>query len=360
MRSFVHTAPEAVVITSPHGTVKSLNARAEALYGYSQSEIVGESAALLFEAGVQLPGTFARRFAAEQSCWRSLSENDTVRGRKKNGELFHVEVMLGDCVLDGAPVTIFYIRDASARVLQDQRLAELEREIAHLARHSVLGELATTITHELSQPLTAIINYTVAASRSAAAEPTPETLENNLALIAKAGEQAKRAWLILHRMRQLLQHRGAERVRDDLRLAIDDAVQLATIGAAERGIAVSIDLPPVPVMVLIDRVQVQVLVTNFIRNAIDELTGIEGEKAIWVRLAVGADGFAEISVEDTGHGISPEVFETLFDPFHTTKAEGLGVGLSLSRRIAQAHGGRLAARNRTPNGAIFSFKIPVV
>jgi two-component system sensor kinase FixL len=158
----------------------------------------------------------------------------------------------------------------------------------------------------------------------------------------------------------LLQHRGAECSRDDLRLAVDDAVHLATLGANQQGITVTVNKPSEPVMVLMDRVQVQVLLANLIRNAMDELSTINGERKIWITLSVNAQNLAELAVEDTGHGITPEVFENIFDPFHTTKAEGLGVGLALSRRIAQAHGGRLSAANRPEGGATFSFVVPVV
>jgi two-component system, LuxR family, sensor kinase FixL len=230
--------------------------------------------------------------------------------------------------------------------------------MGHLARHSILGELATSITHELSQPLTAIANYTAAAGRCGA-EASPEELENSLDLIAKAGEQAKRAWLIMHRLRQLLQHRDTERVEDDLRLAVEEAVQLATLGAAQQGIEVSVDLPPEPVIVSMDRVQIQMLLANLVRNAVDELRSVNGERKIQIRLCLNDQQMAELSVADTGHGIAPHVFENIFDPFHTTKAEGLGVGLALSRRIAQAHGGRLSAANLPVRGAIFSFVVPV-
>ena len=136
-------------------------------------------------------------------------------------------------------------------------------------------------------------------------------------------------------------------------------MQLSTLGASQDGITVTVALPPEPVIVLMDRVQVQVLLANLIRNAVDELSMVDGERRIWVRLSLNAEGLAELAVEDTGHGIAPEVFENIFDPFHTTKTEGLGVGLALSRRIAQAHGGRLAADNRPGGGAIFSFVVPV-
>lgn len=357
LRAFLSAAADAIVITSLNGTIDSLNTSAEVLFGYHESEVIGMNAAQLLELRKHLPTASVTQISQDPTGRQPLFENGPATGRKKNGERFPLEIIAAEGTLDGVPVTIYQFRDVSAHFRQDQRIAELEREIAHLSRHSVLGELATMITHELSQPLTAITNYTAAASRCCS-EPANDDQDNCVSLISKAGEQAKRAWLIMHRLRQLLQHRGAERALGDLRLAVDDAVQLATMGAGQLGIAVSVELPREPVPVLMDRVQIQVLIANLIRNAIDELSASEGERKVWIRLEVNAENFAEFSVGDTGNGISTEVFETIFDPFRTTKPEGLGVGLAVSRRIAQAHGGRLGASNRPEGGAVFSFLIP--
>lgn len=357
LRSCLQNAPEAFVVTSLNGSVVLLNRRAETLFGYGEEEVRGGKFGFLMEPGFQAKLATLGSFKPHPSVWTPVHGQTGTNARRKNGEIFPAEIQRSQSTQLGETVHIYYIRDISLISRQEQRIAALEREIAHLSRHSILGELATSITHELSQPLTAITNYTAAASRSRGV--TPEELANSFDLIAKAGEQAKRAWLIMHKLRQLLQHRGTERSVDDIRVAVDDAVQLATLGAAQSGIAVTVELPPEPVAVLMDRVQIQVLLANLIRNAMDELSTIDGERRIWIKLSVNAENLAELAVEDTGHGISPEVFENIFDPFHTTKAEGLGVGLALSRRIAQAHGGRLAAANRPEGGAIFSFVVPV-
>jgi two-component system sensor kinase FixL len=360
LSSCLQNAPEAFVVTSLGGSIVLFNRRAQLLFGYSQTDIRGRSFNSLMEPGFKPKLTVLGSLKPLPSLWTPVEGQAGTMARRKNGELFPAEIQKSQSTHHGEAVHIYYIRDGSLNARYEQRIAELEREIAHLARHSVLGELAASITHELSQPLTAITNYTAAASRCRPSGEASEELANSFDLIAKAGEQAKRAWLIMHKLRQLMQHRGSERTPDDLRVAVEDAVQLATLGAAQQGVAVSVELPPEPVTVLMDRVQVQVLLANLIRNAIDELSTIRGERRIWIRLSVNAENLAEVAVEDTGHGIAPEVFENIFDPFHTTKAEGLGVGLALSRRIAQAHDGRLSAANRSEGGAIFSFVVPVV
>jgi two-component system sensor kinase FixL len=360
LRSCLQNAPEAFVVTEQSGAIVLLNRRAQILFGYREEEVRGRKFAFLMEAGFQPKLATLGTFKADPSAWTPVYGQTGTRARSKNGELYPAEIRENQYRQAGETVHIFYIRDISVISRHEQRIAELEREIAHLSRHSMLGELATSITHELSQPLTAITNYTAAATRCRSRGAAPEELASSFDLIAKAGEQAKRAWLIMHKLRQLLQHRGMEQTEDDFRLAVEDAVHLATLGAAQQGITVTVELPPEAIMVMMDRVQVQVLIANLIRNAMDELSTIDGERRIGIRLSVNAENFAELAVQDTGHGIAPEVFENIFDPFHTTKAQGLGVGLALSRRIAQAHGGRLAAANRPEGGAIFSFVVPVV
>ena len=360
LRACLQNAPEAFIVTSLGGNILTFNRHAQALFGYSEEEVHGWKFTSLMEPGFQPKVAALGPSTLDATRWTPVTGQSDTRARRKNGELFPAAIQKSQSTYAGEIVHIHYIRDISDISRYEQRIAELEREIGHLSRHSVLGELATSITHELSQPLTAITNYAAAASRCRSHGATPEDLANSIDLIARAGEQAKRAWLIMHKLRQLLQHRGAERSHDDLRLAVDDAVQLATLGAAQQGIAVIVALPADPIIVLMDRVQVQVLLANLIRNAVDELSTIDGDRKIWIKLTVNAQNLAELAVEDTGHGIAPEVFENIFDPFHTTKAEGLGVGLALSRRIAQAHGGRLSAANRPEGGAIFSFVVPVV
>lgn len=327
------------------------------MFGYHSAEVVGRNISELFDPPHDPAHTVAAA-ASECSYWRHFQGQPIIRAVKKDGELIPVEVLFRECRADVGNFRIYYVKDASLRNRQEQRIAELEREVAYLSRHSVLGELATAITHELSQPLTAITNYTAAASRIWTSGST-QHIEEGLQLITKAGEQAKRAWLIMHRLRQLLQHRGVESREEDLRRALDDAVELATLGANQYGIGITIDMPETPVMVRIDRVQIQILLANLIRNAVDELRVWNGERRIWIRLTVNDNSMAKVCVEDTGPGIAPDVYENIFDPFLTTKPQGLGVGLAVSRRIALAHGGRLAARNRPDGGAAFSFLVPL-
>ncbi len=230
------------MVTSLNGTILDFNRHAQTLFGYSEDEIRGSKFSLLMEPGFQPKLSALGTFNPDPAEWTPVCGQAGTKARRKNGELFPAEIQKNQSEQGGEIVHIYYVRDVSLTSRYEQRIAELEREIAHLSRHSVLGELATSITHELSQPLTAITNYTAAAQPIQSRGATAEELATSFDLIAKAGDQARRAWLIMHKLRQLLQHRGAEHAEGDLRLAVEDAVQLATLGAAQDGITVTVDV----------------------------------------------------------------------------------------------------------------------
>jgi two-component system sensor kinase FixL len=359
LHKILKISPNTLIVTSAHGVVISFNNSAEQLFGYYEEEVVGKNISSFFDRDFGAERMISLLAPEDRGGWTPITTEPPLHGRKRSGELFPLELLLNECVLGEPPTYVFLVRDMTICVRQAQRIAELEREVAHLARHSLLGELATTITHELAQPLTAITNYTNAAGRCLA-QNVEAKAEIGLELIEKAGEQAKRAWIIMHRLRKLLQHRDAEFCQGDLRQALHEAVELATLGASQHGISIVVEVPDEPVTVRMDSVQLQILLANLIRNAVDELRVCRGERKIWITLRVSAADQAEVLVEDTGPGIAPEVYANIFDPFLTTKPHGLGVGLAVSRRIALAHEGRLAAWNRSEGGAAFSFLMPLM
>lgn len=359
LNKILKISPNVLIVTNQYGIIVSFNGSAEQLFGFHEDEVVGKNISSLFDIDFGVEQIIRQLLPEDRREWKRVTTDPAFQGRKGTGELFPLELLLNECAFAEPASYVFVIRDMSVCVRQEQRIAKLEREVAHLARHSLLGELATTITHELAQPLTAITNYTNAAGRCLA-QDAQGGVEIGQELIEKAGEQAKRAWIIMHRLRKLLQHRDAEFGTGDLRHALNEAVELATLGASQHGISILVDVPDQPVLVRMDSIQLQILLANLIRNAVDELRVSRGERKIWISLRRVEGEQAEILVEDTGPGIAPDVYANIFDPFLTTKPHGLGVGLAVSRRIALAHEGRLAARNRPEGGAAFSFLMPLM
>ena len=296
--------------------------------------------------------------ALSQEYWDSAALNDGLKARKKSGEIFPVDLSKAELEILGEKLYVISFRDISAQQRLKQHIDELQRQLLHLARFTVMGELASAITHELRQPLAAIITYAAAARQAGAASKDPQ-LEQNLELIDKIAVQAHRCGDVIRKLRQLVSERSIDREFADLCTTVQEAVQLASMGAAKHNIKISVELPPQPVIILMDRSQILMLVSNLVRNAIDELSVWRHERRIEVALTLPTPDMAQVSVADTGPGILSTVFENIFDPFHTTKPEGSGMGLSLARRIAEAHSGRLAAANRPGGGALFMFCIPI-
>jgi two-component system sensor kinase FixL len=357
LRQFIKIAPHPIVVTSADGTVRFCNTFAEELFGYSEGEMTG----LLFSSLIshyQNEGAATLDDVGGNALVPGASPALEAKASRKNGEVLPVELGSSEFELDAQTIALHFIRDISFRKRSKQRILELQRELMHLSRQNVLGELASAITHELNQPLMAITNYATAA-RKCGCTASREKLEASFALMEKAAGQAQRARQIVHKLRTLVSHHEIECAVNDLRPVLEEAVQLASLGATEHGIEVSLTVPPTPVMVLMDRVPVQILLTNLVRNAVDALNTWTGDKKVTIILRVLPGNSAEVSVQDTGAGIAAEVFETIFDPFHTTKPDGLGMGLAICRRIAEAHDGRLAAANRPEGGAIFSFIVPM-
>ncbi|MCR6631959.1 MAG: PhnD/SsuA/transferrin family substrate-binding protein [Magnetospirillum sp.] len=227
-------------------------------------------------------------------------------------------------------------------------------EMEHGARLALLGEMASSLAHEINQPLAAIANYASGCQRRLAAGTDPEGVADGVLRIAG---QAERAAGIVKRMRAFVRKRVPEPQILDLAEPVRDALGLFQASAARRGIAVTARLPTGLPPVRADRIQMEQVVLNLLQNAADAMAGLATRR---LTMMVGAgEGGVGVAVADTGPGLSPEARQHLFEPFFTTKPEGLGLGLSLSRTIVEAHGGRLWAEDGAEGGAVFRFTLPV-
>jgi PAS domain S-box-containing protein len=238
------------------------------------------------------------------------------------------------------------------------RLRQLEADLAHISRVSTMGEMAASLAHEVKQPITAAVTYALAARRWLSADPPNfREVDDALSLIVKEGN---RAGDVIGRIRALIKKVPA---RKDA-VAIDDAilevVALTRAEAANNSVSVRTQFAEGLPRVQGDRVQLQQVMLNLIVNAIQAMSGIrEGARELQISIdAVPSEGGVRVGVRDTGPGLSPESLARLFEPFYTTKPEGMGMGLSICRSIIEAHGGQLWAIPCEPQGALFQFTIP--
>jgi two-component system sensor kinase FixL len=279
-----------------------------------------------------------------------------VTGMRKDGSTFPMELSVGEAVVEGRRIFTGFIRDVSERQAAERRLERLQREFMHVARLSETGQMGSTLAHELNQPLTAIGNYLKAARRLVEMQRVPG-VERIVEAMEKAGAQAQRAGEIIRHLRHFIEKRETERNDEDINKVVEEASALALIGAKSNGVVVRTELSRDTPVAFIDKIQIQQVMVNLIRNAIDAM--VQSPQKI-LTVATRCDGHRLlVSVTDTGPGLSPRVADKLFKPFVTTKEKGMGIGLSICRQIVEAHGGRIEVETPTAGGTRLLFTLPL-
>ncbi len=255
----------------------------------------------------------------------------------------------------GDGLAIFY-RDIGDRKTSEEELKRAQAELIHASRISAMGAMASTLAHELSQPLTAIGNYVEATQTILRAVPAAEVRQARQAL-RLAGAATERASEILRRLRAFVSKGQIEADVHDVQMIIADACVLLVPHAQREGVEIRFELDRYGKWVKADAVQIQQVLINLVRNAIEAMRASE-RKLITIATALLPDGTVEVTVEDSGPGLGEEAAGTLFSPFQSGKADGMGVGLSISRSIVEAHGGTIGAGQASGGGAVFRFTLP--
>jgi two-component system sensor kinase FixL len=287
---------------------------------------------------------------------RIIGIGRVVVGRRKDGSDFPMELAVGEMRSSDRRYFTGFIRDLTERQKTEGRLQDLQAELVHIGRLSALGEMSSALAHELNQPLSAVGNYINGARRLLDSGADPAAIKDAL---ERASAQTLRAGEIIRRLRDFVQKGETDRRIENLSKLVEEASALALLGAKDSNIRVAIRLDPSVDQILADRVQIQQVLLNLIRNSVDAMLDSPVRRLTISSQAAEGD-MVEISVADTGGGMAPEVLEKLFQPFVTTKSQGMGVGLSICRTIIEAHGGRIWTEPNTPSGTIFRFSLPAV
>jgi two-component system sensor kinase FixL len=355
LESIINAVPDAIITIDEKGIVTFFSAAAERMFQYKAGEVIGRNVKILMPApySAEHDGYLDRYLRTGEK--RIIGLGRIVVGRRKDGSTFPIELAVGEAVAKGTHVFTGLIRDISDRQETERRLHEVQADLIHVSRLSAMGELASALAHELNQPLTAISNYLLAARQLI--QRGPEHAERASDIIGKSIDQAMRAGQIIRQLRSFVQKREVERAPAEIEKVVDEASALAFIGLKEKGIRVAIErenaLPEVP----IDRIQIQQVLINLIRNAVEAMEG-QDRRNLTIRISRD-DGAVRISIIDTGAGISSDMEGKLFQAFATTKVTGMGVGLSISRTIVEAHGGRLWFEPNPDGGTIFHLALPL-
>lgn len=365
-QSILATAPDAIVVIDVDGAVAHASASAEQMFGYAPGELAGLNVSALAAPphGERHDGYIARYLRTGEK--RIIGAGRRVEALRKDGSLFPAELAVGEALIGARRLFTGFVRDISRRVEAERRANELNEKLNQAGRLAAMGEMAVAISHELNQPLTAVTNYVQAGLRYMRA---PDKASEATQALEKAVAQAKRASEVVHRARGFVDHAGGERRPIDINQIVREATELALLNARSRHIADGVeidfaladDLPPA----LADATQIQQVVLNLVKNALEALSSV-ADAARALRILVetrrvddlGERTHVAVVIHDTGPGVADEDLARIFAPFVTTKLEGLGVGLAISRSIIDAHGGALRVERSHEGGAAFSFTLP--
>ena len=357
LRSILATVPDAMVIIDEQGIILSFSAAAEKMFGYAEAEVVGENVSMLMPSPDRERHDGYLRNYRETGVRRIIGIGRVTTARHRDGNTFPIELSVGEAWVDGRRIFTGFIHDITERQRADLRFRDLQSELAHVGRVSEMGTLASSLAHELNQPLTAIASYSQGASDLLMGEPRADDLSLAREALQEVAAEALRAGEIVRRMRDFLRHGETEHHLEDLPKLITEANALALVGSREHGIDVQVRLDPAADRVFVDRVQIQQVLFNLIRNAIEAMMESLIRSLSIVTEAAPA-GFVTIRIEDTGSGISDTIAPQLFQPFVTSKQGGMGIGLSICRTIVEAHGGRIWCEPGRDGGTVFKFTLP--
>ncbi len=358
LRSILETVPDAMVIIDEGGIIQSFSATAERLFGVTAGEVQGHNVSMLMPAPYrQEHDGYLQRYLATGER-HIIGTSRVVVGQRKDGSTFPMELFVGEVQLQGKRQFIGFVRNLTERQERERRLHEVQSELLHVSRLSTMGEMASTLAHELNQPLAAIANYLQGSRRLLRDSPDPRAALV-LDALDKAAEQAVRAGDVIQRLRDFVSRGETERRIESIKKLVEEASALALVAAREKAVRVNFALDPTIDLVLVDKVQVEQVLLNLLRNAIEAMEH-SAQRELSVATAPEAGDMIAIDVADTGPGIAPEIAPKLFLPFVTTKRQGMGIGLSISRTIIEAHGGLLTVRPNPGGGTVFRFTLRAV
>jgi two-component system sensor kinase FixL len=357
LQAVIGVCPEGIVVIDADSIIREFNPQAEKMFGFGADLAVGQNVALLIPAPRRAEHRdFVAHYLATGESGIIGKPRESV-ARRADGSLFPVEITVQEIDVGGARLFAGFMRDISPRKRAEGELRKLTADLAHAGRIAVMGEMAAAITHEINQPLTAMSNY-VAAGRHMLRKPGTR-MEAIADIMAKAEQQVTRARDIVAHFRSFLRKGQPDWRAEDLNSLVESALALALVNAGERGVRTEVHLAPDLPPVLADGVQIQQVVLNLLRNAVEALGEVTDRRLAVTTARRDDEAAVAFAIRDSGPGLAPEIRDRLFQPFLTTKKDGTGIGLSLCRSIMTIHKGRIWAEPNDWGGTTFCCSLPV-
>ena len=355
LRSILATVPDAMIVIDERGTMISFSSAAERLFGFAEAEVVGQNVSMLMPSPdrERHDGYLERYLRTGEA--HIIGIGRIVTGLRADGTTFPMKLSIGEALSDDQRLFTGFVQDLTERKDFETQVEQLKSELIHVSRLSAMGTMASTLAHELNQPLTAIASYGEAA-QAILDEPEPPEREVLREIVTDMSEQALRAGSIVRRLREFVARGDVDKTVEDLPRLVNEASALALVGSKEKGVTAQFGYGEGATPVLVDRVQIQQVLMNLMRNAIEAME-TSAVRRLTVTTTVLDAETVQVSVADTGPGLAPEVSQHLFEAFRTTKRSGMGLGLSICRTIVEAHGGRIKALPAAGGGTEFQFTL---
>jgi two-component system sensor kinase FixL len=357
LQALLDAAVDAIVVIDERGLIITFNKAAERMFGHEAAAVLGKNVNVLMnEPHRQQHDQYLARYLATGQA-HIIGQGREIEARRANGEVFPVSLAVGEAA-DGANRRfVGIIRDLSAQRAGEQRARALEAKLEHVGRFNLMGEMAAGIAHEINQPLSAIATYAQAAKRVL---QRPEADVGLLSEVCgKIDDQARRAGQVIDNLRKFIRKQQIDTQVLDVNRVVEDVLSLVEADAHSESIPVYWHAGEGLPNVRADAVQIQQVLLNLTRNSVDAMRGGLGkERGIAIATEAGTRGGVLITVTDHGHGVSRQLGDNVFHPFVTTKRDGLGVGLAISKTIVQSYDGSLTYSDNPRGGSIFSVELP--
>ncbi len=355
LQSVIDASPVAIITTNIHGEILSVSREAEHCFLCTENQVVNSNINELVPGFTDFLYINGAQSGAKKSANETINRTQPVVAKRLNGESFPATIHISEFI-NGERILVGFIEDKTQHQALERRLENTQRQLQHAGRISAMGEIASTIAHELNQPLTAAASLAGAVSLILK-KGECGACRDATALLDDAVSEIRRGSEIIRQMREFLRMRKTAKSLHGLNQVIEEACVIALIGAQSEGVNVNMNLAGDIGMAPLDRIQIQQVIVNLVRNAIDAMHDVN-EKTLTISTRKTEDSI-EIRVEDTGHGVSEDINKRLFEPFVTSKEDGMGIGLSLSKSIIDAHQGEITAKNKESGGCVFTVKLPV-
>ena len=355
-RALIATAVDGIMVINERAAVLVYNNACAGLFGYAPEEVLGCNVKMLMPQPYHAEhDSYVRNYVGTGER-HIIGIGREVVGKRKDGSTFPMYLSVGEGRLGGQRIFVGIVHDLTGQRARDVRIQELQSELLHIARVTAMGQMSAAIAHELNQPLTAILAYASAVRRMLQAPGFD--FGQVQGILDKTVNETSRAGEIIRRLRAFVEKSEPSRTIENLDVLIQETFAMCARAAEEANIVLTRTTDPALPAVHIEKIQIQQVLLNLIRNAIEAMS-----EATTRQLAISAmlDGERHIvvGVADSGHGLSAEIMDRLFEPFATTKPDGMGMGLNICRTIIEAHQGRIWTEANPAGGTVFRFRLPI-